>query len=70
MSKIDVNKFVKSIGYKNYFFLNNKKNIKNTIKFFLKSNETSFLNVEIQQGTLKNLARINNLLNIKKDFAK
>ena len=70
MSKVDVNKFVKSIGYKNYFFLNNKKNIKNTIKFFLRSNKTSFLNVEIQKGALKNLARINNLLNVKKDFAK
>ena len=32
--------------------------------------KTSFLNVEIQKGALKNLARINNLLNVKKDFAK
>ena len=70
-SELGVNK-IRITGRGTWFisFAHTKSDIKNTIKFFLRSNKTSFLNVEIQKGALKNLARINNLLNVKKDFAK
>ena len=68
IDKIDLEKFCYSIGYKKYFLLKNKKLIKKTLKSFLDSSGPSFLNVIIDSGSLKNLIRIKNLNEIKKNF--
>ncbi len=65
---IDFKKLCISLGYKNYFFINNKKNLKIKIKSFIKSKGPSFLEVKINNGSLKNLSRPKNLNKIKKNF--
>ena len=62
---IDFNKFRESIGYRNYYKIENKNNIKNIIKKFINSNGPSLLEVKIKNGSLKNLSRPENLLKIK-----
>ena len=59
---------IKSIGYKNYFKIQNKKKAKYIISKFLKSNGPSFLEVVISNGTLTNLKRPKNLNKIKHEF--
>ena len=68
IDKIDLKKFCYSIGYKKYFLLKNKKLIKKTLNSFLNSSGPSFLNVLINSGSFKNLIRIKNLREIKKNF--
>ena len=68
IGKVNLNKFVNSIGYEKYFSLNKKKNIKKTINKFMKSKKLSFLNVKIQKGTMKNLLRIKDLMQVKSNF--
>ena len=68
IQKINIKKFAKSIGYKNYYFLNKKNLIQKVVKKFLKKNGPSFLNVEIRNGTLDSLDRIKDLAVIKKNF--
>ena len=68
IDKIDLEKFCYSVGYKKYFLIRNKKFINKTLKSFLDSSGPSFLNVLIDSGSLKNLIRIKNLKEIKKNF--
>ncbi len=58
------------MGYKRYFFLNRSKDVKKTLKKFLASKGPSFLEVEIEQKSMKNLLRPKNLYKIKSDFMK
>ena len=68
IDKINLKQFSQSIGYKKYFILKDSKSIKHTLNLFIKSNGPSFLNVLINPGSLKNLMRIKNLREIKKNF--
>ena len=65
---IDFSKLVKSLGYKNYFKISRAKKINFTIKKFLNSKGPSFLEVLISLGTLDNLSRPHDLIEIKKKF--
>ena len=65
---IDFKRLVKSIGYKNYFKIKDKNKVKLIIKKFLKSKGPSFLEVLISLGSIKNLDRPKNLIEIKKKF--
>ena len=65
---INFKNLVLSLGYKNYFLLQSKSNIKSKIKNFLKSKGPSFLEVKINNGSIKNLDRPNNFIEIKKKF--
>ncbi|MDC3152577.1 phosphonopyruvate decarboxylase [Pelagibacteraceae bacterium] len=67
-SGIDFKKLSKSIGYKHYFQIDDKKNIKLKIKNFIKSRGPSLLEVKISNGTLDNLSRPKNLIKIKERF--
>ena len=58
----------KSLGYKNFLKISAKKDLKKTIKSFIKSNGPTLLEVKIDNGTIKNLSRPKNLLKIKKEF--
>lgn len=60
-------KLAKYLGFKNYYFIDNKKNL-NLINKFLKSNGPSFLHAKIKIGTLKNLVRPSNFTKIKDNF--
>ena len=57
-----------SLGYKNYFRIHSKKNIKKKINNFLKSKGPSFLEVKINNGIIENLNRPKNLKEIKSKF--
>lgn len=65
---IDFKKLSKTFGYKKYYKILKRENVKQEIKNFLKSEGPSFLEVIISTGTLKNLSRPNNLIKIKKKF--
>ena len=68
--KINFEKIVKEFGYKKYFKIKNTNDIKRSIGKFLSSAGPSFLEVIINTGTQKKLARPKNLLEIKKNFIK
>ena len=65
---IDFKKLVKSLGYKNYFKISQTKTMDTTIKKFLSSKGPSFLEALISIGSLNNLSRPNDLIQIKKKF--
>ena len=67
-AEIDFNKLRDSIGYRNYYKIDNQKNIKKMIKKFIISKGPSLLEVKIKNGTLNNLSRPQNLLRIKEKF--
>ena len=68
--EINFEKFSKSLGFKKFYSINNKKNIKEKIKNFLKVNSASFLEVKISNSKIKKLPRPENLIKIKNDFMK
>ena len=65
---IDLKKLSKSFGYNNFNILNSKKNLKKEINKFLKKNGPSFLEVKIDNGSLKKLSRPKSLKSIKENF--
>ena len=65
---IDFKKLSKSIGYRNFYKIINKKKIKKILKQFVKSKGPSLLEVKINNGTLKKLSRPKNLIKIKENF--
>ena len=69
-NKIDFRKLTLSLGYKNFFKINNKLSLEKKLKKFLNSKGPSFLEIKIKLGSLKNLVRPKNLINIKKNFYK
>ena len=68
MDKINFQKLIKSIGYKKYILIQNKKELNVKINQFLKSNGPVFMEVNIAQGSIKNLMRPNDLIKIKNKF--
>jgi len=67
---VNIQKLVLSAGYKKYLEIKNKKNIQGVLKNFLKAKGPCFLEVKIDIGSLKNLTRPRNLLEIKRNFLK
>ena len=65
---INIEKLVKSLGYRNYFKISQIKKINFTIEKFLNSKGPSFLEVLISMGSLDNLSRPNDLIKIKNRF--
>ena len=65
---IDLKKLSKSFGYNNFNILNSKKNLKKEINKFLKNKGPSFLEVKIDNGSLKKLSRPKSLKSIKENF--
>ena len=65
---INFENLTKSLGYKKYFQLNNKKYLNQVVNRFLKSNGPSFLEVKISTGSLEDLSRPKKLYSIKKFF--
>ena len=67
-AKINFKKTVKSFGFKNFYFVTNKKSYFRHLRSFLKSNGPSFMQVQIKSKSLKNLSRPKNLIKIKENF--
>jgi phosphonopyruvate decarboxylase len=58
----------KSLNFKSYFLIKNKKNYKKIINKFLDSAGPNFLEIKIQVKSMKNLSRPNNFKLIKNNF--
>ena len=69
-NKIDFEKLSKSLGFKKFYSIKNKKNLKKNIKKFLSSNYLSFLEVKVANSKIKNLPRPSDLIKIKNEFIK
>ena len=67
-NKINLEKLSKSLGFKKYYCIKNKKNLKKNILNFLSSKKLSFLEVKIANSKVKNLPRPKNLIKIKNQF--
>ncbi len=70
IKNININKLSKSLGFKKFYFADNKIKLINLMKNFLKLKGPAFLHAKIQKGTLPNLVRPKNFLKIKKNFIK
>ena len=66
--KINFKNLSSSIGYKKYMCIDNKINLERKIIKFLRSRGPTFLEIKTKIGTLKNLKRPTNFLDIKKKF--
>lgn len=67
---INFKKISSSFGFRNFFHIDNIKNLEKKLKIFLKSKGPSFLEIKIKNETLKNLQRPKNLQKIKEMFLK
>lgn len=71
IDKMNLELFSKSVGYKKYFYLNQKNKSLDIIKAFLKSAGPSFLEVNIKLDKSENkLPRPKDLIKVKKNFLK
>ena len=68
--KIKFRELVSSLGYKKYFKIYKKNELKFVLKKFLKSKGPSFLEVAISKGSMQNLMRPKDLIKIKNNFLK
>jgi len=66
--KINFDKLTKSLGYKKYFLIKQKKELNKKISSFINSNGPSFLEIKIARGSLSKLIRPDDLKKIKKQF--
>ena len=69
-NNVNFEKLTKSLGFKKFYTIKSKKNLKQNIKNFLSSNYLSFLEVKIANSKIKNLPRPTNLIKIKDQFIK
>ena len=67
---IDFEKLSKSVGFKKFYSINNKKNLKQNIKKFLSESNLSFLEVKVTNSKMKKLPRPKDLIKIKNQFMK
>ena len=69
-NNINFEKFSKSLGFKKFYSIKNKQNIKKKIKSFLLLKYSSFLEVQTSNSKIKKLPRPEDLIKIKYDFMK
>jgi len=67
---INFKKLSHSLGFKNFYSIQNDRNLKKNIQKFLKGNNLSFLEVKVSNSKIKNLPRPKDLIKIKKIFMK
>ena len=68
--RIDFSLFAKSLNFKSYFLIKDKKNLEKIMSIFLRSAGPIFLEVKIQCKSIKNLGRPKNFKSIKINFMK
>ena len=69
-NNIDFEKFSKSVGFKNFYSIKNKKNLKKTLVKFLGEKNLGFLEVKVSNSKIKKLPRPKDLIKIKNQFMK
>ncbi len=69
-NEIDFEKLSKSLGFKKFYSIKNKKEVKKKIKDFLSANDLSFLEVKVANSSVKKLPRPTDLIKIKNQFMK
>ncbi len=69
-NNIDFKKLSKSLGFKKFYSIKNKNNLKKSIKKFLTQGNLNFLEVKISNNKIKKLPRPTNLIKIKNLFMK
>ena len=67
---IDFQKLSKSLGFKRFYSIKDKNDLKKKIKRFLTGGSLDFLEVKISNTSVKNLPRPGNLIKIKNLFMK
>ena len=67
---VNFKQFSKSMGFKKFYSITNKKNLKKNIINFLSSKHCSFLEVKIDNSKIKKLPRPKDLISIKNQFMK
>jgi len=67
---IDFKKLSKSLGFKKFYSIKNKKNLNQIIKKFLYEKNLGFLEVKVSNSKIKKLPRPTNLIKIKNQFMK
>lgn len=67
---IDFKKLCESLGFRKFYSIKNKINLKKKLKKFLSSNSLSFLEVKVGNSKIKKLPRPSNLIKIKNQFMK
>ena len=67
-NNVNFEKLSKSLGFKKFYSIKNKINLKKKIKTFLSEKELSFLEIKISNSKIKKLPRPTDLLKIKKIF--
>ncbi len=70
IDKVNLKKLSNAIGFENYIEVKNRKDVDKKIKFFLRSNKKSFMNVKIMNESKSHLKRPKNFLKIKETFIK
>lgn len=70
IDKVNFEKLSYSVGYKEYIKAKNLKEFKSKIKYFLKSKGPIFFEVVTKKGSIDDLTRPKNLIEIKKKFMK
>ena len=69
-NNVDFEKLSKSFGFKKFYCIKNKKNLKKIIMTFLSKNDLSFLEVKVGNSKIKDLPRPQDLIKIKNQFMK
>ncbi len=67
---VDIEKLSKSLGFKNFYSIENKQNLTKDIKNFIKIDKTAFLEVKVTNSKIKKLPRPEDLIKIKNQFMK
>ncbi len=67
---INFEKLSKSLGFRKFYSIANKKNLKQDIKKFLSESNLSFLEVKVTNSKIKKLPRPKDLIKIKNQFMK
>ena len=67
---IDFDRLSKSLGFKKFYSIKKKQNLRKIIKNFIKINSPSFLEVKVTNSKIKKLPRPNDLIKIKNQFMK
>jgi len=65
---VNFEKLTKALGYKKYFMCKSLNSMKKKMNIFLKGKGPSFFEIQIDNGSMKNLGRPKNLLEIKEKF--
>ena len=69
-NEINFEKLSQGLGFKKFYSISSKKNLKNNIQKFLKGNSLNFLEVKVSSNKIKKLPRPTDLIKIKKLFMK